>query len=54
MPFCCFEEFLGIHRELSILAKKVTLSETCTEILKFFFFFTMFEIGKSIGKLGFS
>ena len=40
------------YRELFFLVEKVTISETRLEILRFFFF-TMFEMGNSIGKLGF-
>ena len=47
MPFCCFEAFFWeIHRELLFLVKKVTITETCTEILRKFVFLTMFERSK--------
>ena len=34
MPFCCFEAFGEIHRELFFLDIKVTTSKTSTEILR--------------------
>ena len=48
MHFCCFEAIFGeIHRELSFLDIKVTISETSTEIVRKIVFLTMFESGKS-------
>ena len=43
-----------IHRELFFLDIKVTNSETSTEILRKFIFVTMFEMGQSWVKFGFT
>ena len=42
MPFCCFVAFLWKFT-LLFLVKKVTISETSTEIFRTLFFLTMFE-----------
>ena len=44
--------FGEIQREISFLIQKVTLSESSTKILRKFFFFNMFEKGKSWRKFG--
>ena len=49
--FCCI--FREIQRELRFLVKKVTFSETSTEILREFVFLNMFERGKFWGKFEF-
>ena len=52
--FLLFWSIFGeIYRELLFLVKKVTISETSTEILWKFVFLTMFERGKSWWKFGF-
>ena len=52
--FLLFWSFLGeIHRELFFRNIKVTISEKSAKILRKIVFLTMFERGKSIGKLGF-
>ena len=45
--------FVEIHRELFFLDIKVAISETSTEKLRKFVFLTIFERGKSWGKVGF-
>ena len=47
MPFVVLKHFWKIHRELLFLVKKVTISESNTEILRKFVFPTMLEKGKS-------
>ncbi len=43
--------FQDIHRELFILVKKVTISETSSDILRKFVFLTMFEKEQILWKI---
>ena len=50
--FLLFCSILGeIQRELLFLVRKVTITETSTEIFRKFVFLTMFEKGKIVSKI---
>ena len=52
MLFCFFCSILGeIQRELLFLVRKVTITETSTEIFRKLVVLTMFEKGKILGKI---